>query len=139
MFPAKLVIWLRRASNVASALAVVCPRFAVWCRASAKAIATLIRAYFRYARRRRSLRRRAAPEAWSTRVSPTKSHTRENVTQGQRQLFDVRWLVLLLLWVVVGCCGLLWVVVVVVVCFLLFVVLLLWLLLMLLLWLLGDG
>ena len=70
--PATLVVWLRRASYVASALAVVCPR-GVWCRASARAIATLLRAYFRYARRRRSLRRRAAPAAWSTRVSPTKA------------------------------------------------------------------
>ena len=83
---------------MASALAVVCPRGAVWCRASARAIATLIRAYFRYAQRRRSLHRRAALVAWSTRVSPTEATLAKMSHSGKSQLFDVRWLVLLLLW-----------------------------------------
>ena len=43
------------------ALAVFWPRGALWCVLSARAIATLIRAYRRYARKRRSLRRRALP------------------------------------------------------------------------------
>ena len=57
------------------ALAVLSPRGAVWCVASARAMATLIRAYRKYARRRRSRRHLAAPVAgaWSTSVSTTKA------------------------------------------------------------------
>ena len=57
------------------ALAVFWPRGAVWCVASARAMATLIRAYRKYAQRRRSRRLLAAPVAgaWSTGVSNTEA------------------------------------------------------------------
>ena len=59
----------------APALAILCPRGAEWGLLSARAMATLIRAYRKYARRRRSLRRLAAPVAgaWSTDVSTTEA------------------------------------------------------------------
>ena len=49
-------------------LAVLRPCGAVWCDASARAMATVIRAYRKYARRRRSRRQGVAPAAMSTRL-----------------------------------------------------------------------
>ena len=68
--PATLGLWLQRASYVALALAVFCPRGAVWWRASARAMATLIRAYLKYARRHRSLRRLAPRNVFASELRP---------------------------------------------------------------------
>ena len=69
------------------ALAILCPRGAEWWLLSARAMATLIRAYRKCARRRRSLRRLAAPVAgaWSTDVSTTEAilAKKKKVSQGR--------------------------------------------------------
>ena len=72
-------------TSSSTALAVFSLLGAEWWVASARAMATLIRAYRKYARRRRSLRRLAAPvPAWSTSgMSPTEAIIRENATLGK--------------------------------------------------------
>ena len=53
------------------ALAVFCLRSAAWWLLSSRAIATLIHAYLKYARRRPSLRRLAAPVAFTAQTRAT--------------------------------------------------------------------
>ena len=76
-------------SSLSSSLALVIVGLlgAEWWLVSARAMATLTLAYRKSARRRRSLRRLAAPEpgAWSTVVSATSSHTRKHVTHNQEK------------------------------------------------------
>ena len=74
------------------ALAVFGLRGALWWFTSARAIATLIRAYLKYARRRRSLLRRAEPKpvAWSTGVSTTEAITERSRTE--KETLEVRCL-----------------------------------------------
>ena len=69
-------------STSSSALAVFSLLGAEWWAASARAMATLIRAHRKYARWRRSLRRLAEPvPAWSTSgMSTTEAIIHENVT-----------------------------------------------------------
>ena len=83
------------------ALAVFSTCGALWCVLSARAIATLIRAYRRYARRRRSLRRRALPVPPPASSRSTSIINRQSFTQEGYNTATLGWKRLVVVVVVV--------------------------------------